>query len=190
MVNPTPTTSLVNGVNLEGFIDMVDAMRANPELAKFTFRANTEWITGSHSRTRIQGFCVAGSEDESRTRTFLLEGDEPPMLLGNDRGPDPIETVLAALGSSLVAGCIHKAAAEGIKVEGLEISLEAEIDFRGFFCISDRVRPGCQCIRLSYRIQSAAPRQKLEALFEHVQRTSPVLDLIRNPVPVTIVLQD
>jgi hypothetical protein len=50
------------------------------------------------------------------------------------------------------------------------------------------VRPGYQQIRLTYRVESDAPREKLEALCDYVQKTSPVLDIIRNPVPVQIEL--
>jgi hypothetical protein len=48
------------------------------------------------------------------------------------------------------------------------------------------VRPGYEDIRPTYYVGADAPREKLEALYDYVQRTSPVLDIIRNPVPVTI----
>jgi hypothetical protein len=35
-------------------------------------------------------------------------------------------------------------------------------------------------------VKADAPRAALEELCEYVQRTSPVLDIIRNPVPVSI----
>ena len=63
------------------------------------------------------------------------------------------------------------------------------MDLHGFLGLSEEVRPGYQNIRLSYRVKSNAPREKLEALCEYVQKTSPVLDIIRNPVPVAITLE-
>jgi hypothetical protein len=39
-------------------------------------------------------------------------------------------------------------------------------------------------------VKSNAPREKIEALCDYVQKTSPVLDIIRNPVPVTVTLAD
>jgi len=37
-------------------------------------------------------------------------------------------------------------------------------------------------------VKSNASREKVEELCDYVQRTSPVLDIIRNPVPVTVEL--
>ena len=74
--------------------------------------------------------------------------------------------------------------------ELLEFQLEGDLDLHAFLGLSDKVRPGYEQIRLTYRVKSNAPREKLEALCEYVQRTSPVLDLLRNPVPVLIDLVD
>lgn len=52
------------------------------------------------------------------------------------------------------------------------------------------MRPGYKNITINYRVKSDAPREKLEALCEYVQKTSPVLDIVRNPVPVTVNLLD
>ena len=116
----------------------------------------------------------------------MLEGDEPPVLLGENAGPNAVETILHALASCLAVGF---AAAQGITVEDLEFDPEGDIDLHGFLGLSDTVQPGYQGIRLTYRVNSDAPREKLEALCEYVQKTSPVLDIIRNPVPVSITLE-
>ena len=183
------TQTIVNGVNVDQLLSTVDAIKANPELARFRFRAETQWINGGHSQTKIQGFYGAGAEDASRTRPFYVEGDEPPVLLGGNAGPNAVETVLAALASCLAVGFVYNAAARGIKVEQLEFHMEGDIDLHAFLGLSDQVRPGYQGIRLTYRVRSDAPREKLEELCEYVQKTSPVLDIIRNPVPVTVELE-
>ena len=66
--------------------------------------------------------------------------------------------------------------------------MDGPIDLRGFLGWSDQLRPGYQGIRLTYRVKSDAPREKLEGMCDYVQRMSPVLDIIWNPVPVTIAL--
>jgi hypothetical protein len=68
----------------------------------------------------------------------------------------------------------------------LDISLEGDLDLRAFLGVSDDVRPGYQNIKATCRIKSDASREKIEELFKHVQRTSPVLDIIGNTEPVTI----
>jgi uncharacterized OsmC-like protein len=186
MTTQIPTQ--VNGVNVDQLIATVNAIQQNPDLARFQFRAHNEWIGGGHSRTSIQGFYGAGQEDTSRSRPFLVEGDEPPVLLGGNAGANAVEAVLHALASCLAVGFIYNAAAQGINVESLSFDLEGDLDLRAFLGLSEDVRPGYEGIRLTYRVESDAPREKILELCDYVQKTSPVMDIIRNPVPVTVSL--
>lgn len=183
-------TSIINGVDVERLVGTVGAIKANPELAKFNFRAQTKWMGGGHSRTSIQHFYGAGAADTSRVQPFVLEGDEPPVLLGQNAGPNAVEAILHALASCLAVGFIYNASARGIKVEQLDFSLQGDLDLHAFLGLGDSTRPGYENIRISYRAKADAPREKLEELCEYVQRTSPVLDIIRNPVPVVITFED
>lgn len=178
-----------NGVNVDQLVGTINAIKANPDLAHFKFRAKNKWVNGGHSRTSIQSFYGAGQEDSSRDKPFVLEGDEPPVLLGANGGPNAVEAVLHALASCLAVGFVYNAAAQGIKIESLEFDLEGDLDLHAFLGLSDQVRPGYENIRLSYRVKSDAPREKIVALCDYVQKTSPVLDIVRNPVPVTISLE-
>jgi uncharacterized OsmC-like protein len=184
----TQLTTQLNGVNLGQLIGTINVIKDKPELARFQFRAHNTWISGGHSRTEIKGFYGANSEDTSRSEPFVLEGDEPPVLLGENHGPNAVEAVLHALASCLAVGFIYNAAARGINVESLSFDLEGDLDLHAFLGLSDEKRPGYEGIRLAYWVKSDAPREKIEELCEYVQKTSPVLDIIRNPVPVTVSL--
>ena len=184
----TPTITRVNDVNVTQLKETIDHINRAPEAARFTFQAHNEWLGGARSETTIQSFYHAGAEDESRDEPFYLEGDEPPVLLGENRAPNAVEAVLHALASCLVVGFVYNAAAQGIEVQKLEMDVEGELDLHGFLGLSDEVRPGYEQINLTYRVEADAPREKLEELCAYVQETSPVVDIIRNPVPVSIEL--
>lgn len=185
----TTSTAILNGVDVEQLVGTINAIKDDPEIAGFRFRAETEWMGGGHSKTTIQSFYGAKQEDTSRTRPFVLEGDEPPVLLGGNAGPNAVEAVLHALASCLSVGFIYNAAAQGIRVDSLRFRLEGDLDLHAFLGLSQKVRPGYQGIRVTYRVKSSAPREKVLELCEYVQKTSPVLDIIRNPVPVSISLE-
>ncbi|HUH12315.1 MAG TPA: OsmC family protein [Longimicrobiales bacterium] len=184
MASTTQQTN--NGVDVGQLMETIEAIREQPDLAKFQFRATNSWLGGGRSRTRIQEFHGAGQEDTSRTRPFTLEGDEPPVLLGENTAPNAVEAALHALASCLAVGFVYNAAAEGIEVRSLEFELEGDLDLHGFLGLSQDVRPGYQEVRLTYRVDCDAPPEKVDELCEHVQRTSPVLDIFRNPVQVRV----
>ncbi len=176
----------VNGVDVDQLIQTVNAVKESPDLAKFQFRATTEWMGGGHSRTTIKEFYGVGQEDKTRSRAFVLDGDEPSVLLGSDLAPNAVESVLQALASCLTVGISYNAAARGINIKNLEFDLEGEVDLQGFLGLSEDVRPGFRGIRLNYRLDCDASPDDVAKLLDHVQKTSPVLDILRNPVPVTV----
>lgn len=183
MTNLTQQT--LNGIDLEQFTETVDHIQNQPDLADFRFRASTEWLGGARARTRIREFHGAG-EDHERERAFAIEGDEPPVLLGSDQAPNAVETVLHALTSCLTVGFVYNAAARGIEVRSLEMDVEGELDLHGFLGLSDETRAGYQGVTVTYRVDCSASDDEVDDLCAHVQRTSPVLDIMQNPVPVEV----
>jgi uncharacterized OsmC-like protein len=179
------TTTIRNGLDVQALLGTIDAIKTEPELARFTFRASTAWDEGMHSTARIGSFLHAGAEDETRTAGFRIEGDEPPVLLGRDHGANAVELLLAALGFCYSVGYAANAAARGIELEEMEYELEGDIDLRNFLGISDEERPGFTQIRARARVKApAASKEELEELCTYVQQTSPVRDVLTNGVPV------
>lgn len=175
-----------NGVNVTQLVQTVEAIKDDPSLATFRFRASNTWLGGGRSRTSIDGFWGAGTEDSSRTTPLTLDGDEPPVLLGENTAPNAVETILHALASCLAVGIAYNAAAQGITLRGLEFDLDGELDLHGFLGLSDEVRPGYSDVRVTCRIDSDAHAEQIDDLCAYAQRTSPVLDILRNPVNVTV----
>jgi hypothetical protein len=81
---------VINGVNVTRLGNTVEAIKGNAEIAKFRFRAANKWITGGHNRTTIKDFYGACKEDTSRKEAFVLDNDEPEVLLGEDNGANPV----------------------------------------------------------------------------------------------------
>lgn len=181
----TATPIITNGVNVTQLVDTVALIKKDPSLARFSFRARTRWETGGRCATEITGFYGAGAE-VARARTHTLAGDEPPVLLGSDTAPNAVEAVLHALAACISVGYVYNAAARGIAIRSLRLDAEGELDLRAFLGLSETTRPGFERITFTATVTADAPRAALEELCEYVKRTSPVLDIIRNPVPVTI----
>jgi uncharacterized OsmC-like protein len=175
-------SGMINGVNVDRMGATVQAVQATPSLATFQFRAANRWLSGGHNRSTIKSFSGAGQEDATRTTPFVLDADEPPVLLGEDRAANPAEFVLHALAACLTTSLVYHAAARGIRIDSVESRLEGDLDLRGFLGLSDQVRPGYQGIRAHFTVKSDASAEQLRAL----TRFSPVYDTISKPVPVSV----
>lgn len=183
-------TSTVNGVSVDELFKTVDSVKKNKSIAKFSFRADNTWIDGGHNQTSVRNFFGAGGEDTSRKTPFILDADEPKVLLGTDRGANPVEYVLTALAGCLTTSLVYHAAARGIAIHEVKSHLEGDLDLRGFLGISDEVRNGYDNIRVSFKIKADASAEQLRELVELAQRRSPVFDIVSHPVPVNVELKE
>lgn len=179
---------IINGVNVDQLFGTINAIKETPGLARFRFRASNRWVNGGHNTTTVKDFYGAGQEDTSRATPFVMEADEPAVLLGEDNGANPVEYVMAALAGCLTTSLVYHAAAQGITIESVESSYEGELDLHGFLGLSDKVRNGYESLNVTFRIKADAPEEKLRELVELAQRRSPVFDIVSNPVPVTVQL--
>ncbi|MGO9210906.1 MAG: OsmC family protein [Terriglobales bacterium] len=191
MANPKEVTQepkVVNGVNVDELFKTVDAVKTNPLVAKFRFRLGNEWIDGGHNRSTVNEFQGAG-QDLQRPQAFTLEADEPPILLGSDKAPNPVEYLLTALAACVTTSMVYHAAARGIRVEEIESQVEGDIDLRGFLGIDKNVRNGFQNIRMNCRIHADISDEQLQELAQLGPTFSPVFDSVTKGVPVSVQAQ-
>lgn len=176
---------IANGINVTEYEEIVRAVRDEPALAKFEFRASNSWEDGGYNVTSVAGFYGAGEEQGAQDRHFTIAADEPPVLLGTDRAPNPVEFLLHALAGCLTSAIVYKAAVKGIRIETIESTLEGDLDAARFLELSDEGRLGYQGIRAAFKVRADAPAEAIRALAEF----SPVLDVVRNGTPVTIEIE-
>ena len=181
-------STTLNGVDVDQLFGNIDAIKNTPALGKFKFRANNKWINGGQNQTTIKNFHGI-QQEHSHADPFELDADEPPLLLGEDSGPNPVEYALTALASCVTTALVYHAAAKGIKLNSVEARLEGDIDLRGFLGISDDVKRGYNNIRMFYKIDADVPDDQLEELVQMGTKYSPVFDTITNPVNVTAQLE-
>jgi len=179
---------IVNGVNVTNLFNTVVAVKGNPDIAKFNFRAQNRWINGWNNRTTVNEFYGA-CQTHTRSKPFEYVKDEPPVLLGNDQGANPVEYALTALAGCLTTSLIYHAAAQGIKIDEVESTLDGDLDLQGFLGLSESIRNGYQNINVTFRIKADASEEKLQELVELAQKRSPVFDMISNPTPVHVHLE-
>jgi uncharacterized OsmC-like protein len=181
----TTQTKVVNGVNVDDLFKTIDAIKATPGIAKFKFRIANEWVDGGHNRSTCKDFHGA-HEDIEHATTFVLDADEPAILLGKDQGANPVEYLLHALAACVTTSMVYHAAARGIRIEEVESTLQGNIDLRGFLGLDKSVRNGYQDIRMNFRVKADVPDDQLQELAQMGPKFSPVFDSVSKGVPITV----
>ena len=134
----------------------------------------------------------AKSENSTKTvveaRGFKMTIDEPETLGGTNAGANPVEYLLAAL-----SGCLnvmgHLIAREmGIKLNGLEIELEGDLNPDRFLGKSMEDRSGYKEIRVVIIPDMTTDKETLDKWLKTVENRCPVSDNISNSTPLKFIL--
>jgi uncharacterized OsmC-like protein len=182
----TITAPIRNGIDTAQVYGTLDALKEQPELARFEFRATNRWINGPHSRSTIQGFWGAGQEDTTRMVPFEIDASEPPVLFGDNEAPNPAEFVLHALAGCLTLTIVNVAAARKVTLTEVSSTLTGVLDARGATGLDRSYRNGFERVTVNFSIKGDAPREKLEEIVERAKANSVVYDIVSNPVPVDV----
>jgi uncharacterized OsmC-like protein len=149
--------------------DVIQAVRDDPANGRLTLAAG--------------GVNADGVACRSQIRDHGLAIDEPMALGGTDTGPNPVELVLAALGSCQAITYRIWAGLLGIRLDEVRFETEGDIDIAGLLGLSD-VRPGLGGIRHRVILVGPEPEERYRDLMAAVDAHCPVLDIVANPVPV------
>jgi uncharacterized OsmC-like protein len=174
-----------NGVNVEALLGAREAMTSMPAAAAFTFRADCQWINGTHSRTTVQKFFGIG-EEQSHRQAFVLDTDHPELFAAEDHGVTPPEMALVALVGCLTGGIASVAQHRGIQLRSVTATVEGDMDLQGMLGIDPDVRNGYSDVRVRYDIDANATHEEIEAVVAQSQKRSVVFDLLTNPTNVAV----
>lgn len=175
----------INGVDTQALFDTINAVKRQPELAKFQFRASNRWVSGTHNLSTINGYYGAGQEFV-RAADHGYDADHPPVLTGSDEGPTPVEFLLHALAACLTSGLANIAAARGIPLTEVTSTVEGDIDLRGILGLDSDVRNGFQGVRVTFTVRGDGSPEQLVDLVAQSRKRSAVFDMLTNGVPVSV----
>jgi uncharacterized OsmC-like protein len=150
----------------------MDNLKAKPGAAKVVFRAHTELDSGVRCRAKVRDFPP-------------LTVDEPPELGGGNAGMNPVELVLASLGTCQEIMYAAYAAVMGITLTSVKVDVKGYLDLRGLFGMDASIPAGFQKIQFDTVLESPADPETLKKLAELVESHCPVLDTLTRNVEVS-----
>lgn len=158
-------------LDIETYSKTKKTIERDPTLGQGEFKTETIWKDGA----------VA----VNKARSFEITTDEPKPLGGGDTAVDPMELLLASLGSCLTIGWVTNANLHDIDYENLKITVSAPYDLRGYLDIDEKVRPGFPEITYEVEVESKADDEILEQIKVAAEKNSPMFDNIANGAPVS-----
>jgi uncharacterized OsmC-like protein len=177
--------SIDNGVNVEALLGARAALTEAPQAAAFVWRASSEWVRGTHTRSKVEKFFGLGEEQSHRT-TFDFDTDHPEIFASEDNGATPVEVVLVGLAGCLGAGIATVAQNRGVQLNSVKATLEAPMDLQGILGIDGDVRNGFGNITVRYDIDADASEEDIAAIVAQSQKRSAVFDIVTNPTDVNV----
>jgi uncharacterized OsmC-like protein len=150
-----------------------------------TRKAITEDSANAQAAFAADGTLVGITEVDIRTGAHSFKVDEPPALGGADVAANPVQYALASLGSCQAITYRIWATHLGIELDSVTVRVEGDLDLRGFFGTDDSVRPGFTAVRVEVAVTGPETEARYAELAAAVDEHCPVLDLFKNPVPVT-----
>ena len=181
----TETNNVDNGVNVEALLGAREHITEAPALGQFEWRADCEWVNGTHSRTTVTTFSGVGGEQAHR-QPHTVETDHPEIFASADNGMTPPEMVMAGLAGCLTGGIASVAQNRGIQLRSVRASVSADMDLAGILGIDADVRNGFSGISVRYEIDADADKSEIEGVVAQSQKRSAVYDIITNPTTVVV----
>lgn len=164
-------TKSCSTLDLTAYDATKEAIKADPTAGRGQFRTSTTWQDGAQARTTA--------------RSFTIETDEPAPLGGTDVAVDPMELLLASVGTCLTIGWVTHAARRGVEFRDLRIDVDGDFDLRGYLALDDAVRPGFSTISYTVTVDTDAPASVLEEIRLAAEAGSPMIDNAANVTPLS-----
>ena len=127
---------------------------------------------------------VEGLQVDNQVRNYSLRMDEPESLGGTDTGMNPVEALLAALGSCLVIVAGAFAKSQQFDLQSFKVELEGDLDPAGFLHGKPGVRMGFQEIRFTPYFKTSSSPEEIEKFVAFIKSRCPVSDMLMNETKV------
>lgn len=167
----------------------VEIVQARPRDGQITFSIETKSDEGVAAVSETAGLRIGDTVHEGRRGQFTMRSDEPKALLGADSAPSPAEYVLKGLAGCYMVTLASLAVQRGIFLESVEMSLDFDMDLRGFLGVDEETRKGAEriVVRLHIEAPDASP-EDVTVLVRELELSSPIRDTLANPVDVRTLL--
>ena len=117
---------------------------------------------------------------EGESRDFKVLMDEPEQLGGTNKGMNPVEMLLNALGGCLTITIAAFSKAARVNLSDVRVHVTGDLDPGGFLGTNKEVRKGFSQIRYEVELITDATEEKINKLMNMVEERCPVSDTLKG----------
>lgn len=137
------------------------------------------------SKIRVEANSAELPKTLIRSGKFEWVIDEPESFGGQSQGPSPVETLLAAVASCVVAAGHWIAGEMDIVIRSIRVTAEGTIDSDKFFGKAAGKRAGFSHIELTISLDTEAGDDLIKEWLDQTLDRCPVIDNLLKPVHIT-----
>jgi len=164
----------INNVNIDAMNEFANQIEREPAAAKKLKSVSGRW---NFQAGAAQFTAEVGYPQGSLT----VETDFAPFMGGEGLRPDPVSYCMYGFASCFAGTFAAVAAAEGVELDSLEITVENEVDLSRPMGVADR--PVTEGMKATLKVESQASTQELERIRQLAEERCPGVYCITNPIP-------
>lgn len=126
---------------------------------------------------------------EVKARDLTAYVDQPESAGGTNKGLTPLEYLFASLSSCLITIALIVSRQKQIKINGLSVDVEGDIDYDVLLGKSKEPRAGFYRIKAVVKIDGDLTQEEKEEFIKEVESRCPIADNLLNPTPIEVVVE-
>lgn len=162
----------MNNIALDAVQQVVAEIKGKPELGIKRWTAHINWKDGTENNAFIRDFAP-------------IVIDEPAQLGGTDKGPNPVEYLIASAVSCFAITFEVFTSQQGIKLEKIDAYIEADLNVAVFLGIEEG-EGGILNPVIKLNAVTTAPRDKVSEIADLALSVSPVLKSLNTKVQLVL----
>ena len=170
-----------NGISVAGLSEFVHEGRERPDEARISYRVDVGWDNATRMEAST-GTMKIGPHRVARSFSFPV--DEPRQIGGLNTAPTPQEYLLGGVAGCMAVAYVMGASMMGIRLSSLDISIEGELDLRGFMGLDEGTTVGFEGVRYVVTISGDGTDEQFRTLHDRVTRGSPNRASLAQAVPI------
>lgn len=171
-----------NGISASALSELVNEIREHPEEARLSYGVRIGWESAMRAQAEARTMKIG---PHRVSRSFRWKVDEPRQLGGTNHAANPQEYLLSGLGACIMVSFLAGASASGIRIETLDIEIEADLDLNGFLGLEERTPTGFSAVRYTIAVSGDATPAQFDELRRRALAHSPNASTLSRGVQIT-----